>query len=220
MKYLEELYLNKSGPLTEVPFLMLYFSTKNNEDKQWPNIKMNVVANPFQPVFDFVFIEIQKVRSKGTIRLQSASPYIPPKITTNFLSNPRDFEDAVDATKYMFYLIQLKSIQSIAPLPNHTFESVGCRSCPGVKDYQCKSGIECYVRHSTYTSWHSGGSCRMGAVNRSDVVVDPYLRVKNIRNLRVCDASIFPDLPNANTNAAAHMVGEKCADIINRAYTI
>ncbi len=58
----------------------------------------------------------------------------------------------------------------------------------------------------------------MGAVDRDDVVVDPYLRVKNIKNLRICDASVFPLIPNGNTCAPTLMVGEKCAQIIKHCY--
>jgi choline dehydrogenase len=45
-------------------------------------------------------------------------------------------------------------------------------------------------------------------------VVDARLRVHGLRNLRVCDASIFPTLPAGNINAAAMMVGWKGAALI------
>ena len=211
---LEQYYFNSSGVLKEVPYLALYFNTKSNADKDWPNVKFNFVASPFNSQIESVLIEMQRVRSRGTVRLQSVSPYIPPIITPNFLADPRDFEDAIDLVKFFFYLTQLSDVRPI--MPQNYLESAGCQSCSGVADYLCDSGITCFIRRSTYTSWHSGCSCRMGAVERNDVVVDPCLRVKNAKNLRVCDASIFPDLPNANTNAAIHMVGEKCADLIKQ----
>ncbi|KAG8175257.1 hypothetical protein JTE90_020790 [Oedothorax gibbosus] len=45
-------------------------------------------------------------------------------------------------------------------------------------------------------------------------VVDPQLRVKNIQNLRVVDASVMPVIPSANTNIPTIMVAEKASDII------
>jgi choline dehydrogenase len=45
-------------------------------------------------------------------------------------------------------------------------------------------------------------------------VVDPRLRVHGVDGLRVCDASVFPNLIAGNTNAPAIMVGWKGADII------
>ena len=213
-----EVYYNRSGPLSYLTYLMTYISTKSNPDKDWPNAKLNFVDNPFNRSIEYILVEMQRVRSRGTIRLRSISPYIPPIITPNFLSDPRDFQDAMDAIKFAFYVSQLAQVRSF--FTQNFIQRAGCQSCPGVEDFLCDSGIECFVRRSTLTSSHAGCSCRMGAVERNDVVVDPCLRVKNARNLRVCDASIFPDLPNANINAAAHMVGEKCADLIKADYFI
>jgi choline dehydrogenase len=45
-------------------------------------------------------------------------------------------------------------------------------------------------------------------------VVDSNLRVHGVSNLRVADASIFPQLVCGNINAATIMVGEKASDLI------
>ena len=71
----------------------------------------------------------------------------------------------------------------------------------------------CYVEKYSTALHHPSGTCRMGDVNRNDVVVDPTLRVKNIKKLRVCDASIMPDLPNGNVYGPCMMIGERCAQI-------
>jgi choline dehydrogenase len=47
-----------------------------------------------------------------------------------------------------------------------------------------------------------------------DSVLDERLRVRGVAGLRVADASVFPRIPRANTNAPAIMVGERCADFI------
>ena len=47
-----------------------------------------------------------------------------------------------------------------------------------------------------------------------DNVVDAELRVHGLRSLRVADASIFPRLVGANTNAAVVAVAEKAADLM------
>ena len=43
---------------------------------------------------------------------------------------------------------------------------------------------------------------------------DARLRVHDLENLRVCDASVFPNIVTGNINAASMMVGWKGAEII------
>jgi choline dehydrogenase len=45
-------------------------------------------------------------------------------------------------------------------------------------------------------------------------VVDPQLRVNGVERLRVIDASVMPAMVSTNTNAAAIMIGEKGAALV------
>jgi choline dehydrogenase len=48
----------------------------------------------------------------------------------------------------------------------------------------------------------------------SSSVLDPQLRVRGVKGLRVIDASVMPKITSANTNAATLMVGEKGSSMI------
>jgi 5-(hydroxymethyl)furfural/furfural oxidase len=75
--------------------------------------------------------------------------------------------------------------------------------------------LEAFVRKATIGVWHASCSCRMGADGDPMAVVDNRGRVRGgITGLRVCDASIFPIVPCANTNFPTLMTAEKIADAI------
>jgi 5-(hydroxymethyl)furfural/furfural oxidase len=70
---------------------------------------------------------------------------------------------------------------------------------------------EAWVRQTVLGHWHASCTCRMGAADDPGAVTDPAGRVYGVEGLRVCDASIMPMVPSANTNIPTIMVGEKIA---------
>ena len=74
--------------------------------------------------------------------------------------------------------------------------------------------LEAFVRKAAIGVWHASCSCRMGADGDPMAVTDPRGRVRGVEGLRVCDASLFPIVPSANTNFPTLMAAEKIADAI------
>lgn len=62
--------------------------------------------------------------------------------------------------------------------------------------------------------FHVSSSCRMGADGDPTAVVDTHLRVRGMKGLRVCDASVFPCIPAANVHLPTVLVAERLAEIV------
>ena len=238
VQQLYDFYVGHTGRLTQLPNSITFFSTKTNDDPNFPNAVIdvntyNVVRNIsdvisgygtnlaewaefWEPYLgqQYVLITsaIYRTYSRGTVRLASSNPFEQPLIDPRYLSDPRDEQALVDMTKILFYLTQNGDFAKYAkifprPIP-------GCTMCLNKPMWQCDSYVRCIIRQVGDTALHPGGACRMGALNRTDVVVDPQLRVKGIDRLRVIDSSIIPELANANTHAASVMIGERGVQFI------
>jgi 5-(hydroxymethyl)furfural/furfural oxidase len=71
-----------------------------------------------------------------------------------------------------------------------------------------------WIRAAVVGHWHASCTCRMGAPGDTLAVTDPAARVYGTEGLRICDASIMPMVPCANTNIPTIMIGEKVAATI------
>jgi 5-(hydroxymethyl)furfural/furfural oxidase len=76
-----------------------------------------------------------------------------------------------------------------------------------------------FVTRSVGGTWHPSGTCRMGAVDDPLAVTDASGCVYGVQNLRVCDASLMPSIPCANTNVPTIMIAERIADMIRASAT-
>ena len=139
--------------------------------------------------------------SRGTVHIRSADPQEHPAIRFNFFSNPLDMATTIAGFK------MLRRIVASPAMADYAGEEFS--PGPGI---QTDAAIEAWLRANAETAFHPIGTCRMGP--GEDAVVDDQLRVHGLQGLRVADASIFPTMPSGNTNAAAILVGEKCADLI------
>jgi choline dehydrogenase-like flavoprotein len=70
---------------------------------------------------------------------------------------------------------------------------------------------------ATGAMFHPASTCRIGAPDDAQAVVDPECRVYGVEGLRVADASVMPCIVSANTNLPTIMIGERVAEFIRRA---
>lgn len=138
-------------------------------------------------------------RSRGSVRLVSADPAVPPAIAFNFLSDDQDAQ-AIAAG--------LRLVRRILAMP----------PMAGYRDNEIAPGDSCvtddqlieYARTRGNSVYHPVGTCRMG--RDREAVVDANLRVHGVTGLRVADASVMPDIVSGNTNAPTVMIAERAAD--------
>jgi choline dehydrogenase len=140
--------------------------------------------------------------SRGTVGLHSADPLAPPRIVSNYLTEPLDVKTLVSG---LGLLRDIYAQPAFRPLIGDA------EYMPGER-LRSASELEAFARRAGGTVFHPTSTCRMGSDARA--VVDPALRVNGVERLRVIDASVMPALVSTNTNAAAIMIGERGAALV------
>jgi choline dehydrogenase len=139
--------------------------------------------------------------SRGWTHITSADPTATPAINANHFAENIDRQTALDLFKWLRRLGQQPALSS------WVIEETG----KGVA-YQTDEQIASNLLHLGGTAFHIAGTAAMGADETS--VLDPHLRVRGVKGLRVCDTSIMPSLVSGNTNAPAMAIAMNAADII------
>ncbi len=205
-------YLTGRGFSADVPGGVVAF-LKSDPGRPLPDVQILFTAAPLaawpyfapfkQPFTDGFATRIVATQpeSRGSVKLASADPSAAPLIHQNFLSSPRDWDSLRAGFRVARKLAAEPSMQPF----------VAAEFLPGPK-CETDAEIDEHIRKTSITVHHPAGTCRMGVDASS--VVDPELRLRGIAGLRVVDASVMPDLPCGNINAAVIMIAEKAADMI------
>ena len=135
-------------------------------------------------------------KSVGYIRLNSTDPYDKPLINPNYYQDPYDLQVTIEAVKIALALSKTEAFQQFGtkfydkPFP-------GCESYTMFTD----AYWGCWIKSYSVSLVHTVGTCKMGPDSDPTAVVDPTLKVRGIKNLRVADTSIMPLVPSGNTMA-------------------
>lgn len=139
--------------------------------------------------------------SRGSLRIKSADPAVPPEIRINYLATETDRTANVEGLKILRKILQAPA------LADFVIDEVE----PGSK-VSSDEDLLAFCRQRGSTVYHPTSTCRMG--NDPLAVVDQRLRVRGIDGLRVVDGSVMPDLISGNTNAPIIMIAEKASQMI------
>jgi choline dehydrogenase len=150
---------------------------------------------------------IPKARTSGRLYLTSPDPDVQPALDFRyFVDDGYDEGVLVDGMKIA------RRIAATDPLARWIAREVA----PG-PDVVTDEDLSAYARSVAHTVYHPSGTCRMGSLSDPLVVVDPALRVRDVRGLRIVDGSIFPSMPTVNPVITTMMIGERAADLLRGA---
>ncbi|MEY9623734.1 choline dehydrogenase-like flavoprotein [Bradyrhizobium ottawaense] len=139
--------------------------------------------------------------SRGSLRIKSADPTVPPEIRINYMSTETDRTTNVEGLKILRKILNAPALKPF----------VAGEYDPGAK-VSTDAELLDYCRERGSTIYHPTSTCRMG--NDALAVVDQRLKVRGLEGLRVVDGSVMPDLVSGNTNAPIIMIAEKASDMI------
>ncbi|XP_076078628.1 glucose dehydrogenase [FAD, quinone]-like [Mytilus galloprovincialis] len=154
-----------------------------------------------------ITVKLLHPKSRGHLKLNSTDPNEMPIIDPEYLSNVEDIKTLYEGIKIVKSIIETPIMQSIGATMEPTFK--------GCKEFKFDSDLywKCYIQTFSDPGHHPVSTCKMGAFNDVRSVVDNKLRVKDVFNLRVVDASVFPEITD-HPNAATIMIAERAAALI------
>jgi len=132
---------------------------------------------------------LMRTHSRGSVRLASDDATVDPVVDFAMLDDERDWAPlsaAIDAAERALEHPAMRAIGNVVPYD---------RSFDGVR-----AVLGDYV--------HAAGTCAMGTV------VDESCRLRGYEGVVVCDASVMPAAPRANTHLPTVMIAERIATMI------
>lgn len=181
----------RTNPFSDVPDVQLHFLIAIVEDHGRAKVKGHGFS---------CHACVLRPESRGTVRLQSLDPAVPPLIDPGFLSAPADMAVLKRGVRAMYRILQAPPLAGYKGRDRYPI------------DLDDDGALERLIRARADTVYHPVGTARMGS--DEGAVCDPRLKVRGVEGLYIADASIMPRLIGGNTNAPSIVIGERCAAFV------
>lgn len=155
---------------------------------------------PGAPMSVIAAVCLQYPLSRGSVHIKSADVSDHPILDPGFLKHPADAAVLAAGMRMLSKISNSKAMEG----------KLGKQLLPKGEniDFSDIKQIEAVVKDSVLTEYHPIGSCAVGDA------LDTRMRVKGVQNLRVADASVFPNHVSGNCLSSVYAVAEKAADLI------
>lgn len=202
-----EYLFKRSGPMSMAPSQLGAF-TRSDPGRAHANLEYHVQPLSLEAfgedlhAFPAMTVSVCNLNptSRGHVRIGSADFRDPPKISPNYLATDDDRKVAADSLKQVRQIMAQPAMQAYQP---EEFK-------PGIQ-YQSDEDLAKLAGDIANTIFHPVGTVKMGRTDDPSAVLDPHLRLKGVKGLRVVDASIMPEITSGNTNSPTLMIAEKAA---------
>jgi 5-(hydroxymethyl)furfural/furfural oxidase len=147
-------------------------------------------------------------RSRGFLTLASPDPDAGPRIEQRLLEDPGDLRRMRDGVKRCLELVATGAFDA-------AFEHVAIdMTGTGLEALSDDAAIDAWLMATVGDTGHICGTCRMGPPEDPRSVVDARGAVLGVDGLFVADASVFPEVPRANTNLPTIAAAERLSDLV------
>lgn len=193
-----------------------------NKSYSQGSVRLSTAGVDAEPVVDFRMLSDER----DMRRLREAFRYIvalaqsEPVSRISSMAFPANYSDRVrrysapglrNHVIMQIFASMLDALPAMRPWLVKKFVTEGATLSEIIRD---DAVLESYLTESVTGVWHPVGTCRMGKKNDPLAVTDSSGRVYGVNRLRVCDASLMPSIPCANTNIPTIMIAERMADLI------
>jgi choline dehydrogenase-like flavoprotein len=148
--------------------------------------------------------------SRGSVKLNSTDPLDNPIVDHKYLDDKRDLLMMSEGVRFANELVMTGA---------GTRDKIKGAWPPGATHHLNKTNEDWqpFVQKYASTSYHPGGTCKMGKREDENAVVDQNLFVYGLKGLRVVDCSVMPTLHSGHTQMPAYGIGEIAAEMIAKA---
>ncbi|THH15926.1 hypothetical protein EW146_g4634 [Bondarzewia mesenterica] len=220
---------SRSGPFAAGGINQLIWLRMNESDPEVQQMLEKYgdpAAGPFSPHFEITpsngrpmsgpLMDVSPIAlnpySRGSLTLDPTNPLGPPILDGGFYNHPMDMFVQKQAILTAIRMVSLPAWSDYVVEPSPGFAAVF--TADGSVDDQA---LETFIRNNTLSNIHAVGTDSMSPYGAKWGVVDPDLKVKGLKGLRVVDASILPFVAAGHTMAPVYVLAERAADLIKQA---